>query len=227
MEPPANVAPNERYRFLGKDQGIVEDTRTKLEWQRCSLGQTWTGATCAGEATKYKWNEAQRIAPAGWRLPTKDELASLVYCSSGQPAYWKTAPQNVQRRLRSTYALDRGLSQHAQKIGFGPPRPTHTIQTTPGASASAMATSAMASVRGTAAMCGSCAVESPHLIPGNLNLRHPATPSRPGQYARAISFSVGGEKVPLYFAAELAPTANIPPEAPLCYMFMVAGPKSN
>ena len=79
----------ERYRFLGQDQGIVEDIRTKLQWQRCSLGQTWTGATCAGEATEYKWDAAQRLAPAGWRLPTKDELASLVYCSSGEPAYWK------------------------------------------------------------------------------------------------------------------------------------------
>lgn len=32
-----------------------------------------------------------------------------------------------------------------------------------------------------------------------------------------------GETIPLYFAAESAPTANIPPEAPLCYKFMVAG----
>ena len=34
-----------------------------------------------------------------------------------------------------------------------------------------------------------------------------------------------GEKLPIYFAAELAPTANAPPEAPLCYKFMVAGPE--
>ncbi len=86
-------SPHARYRFLGKDQNIVEDTHTKLQWQRCSLGQTWTGATCAGEATTYKWDEAQRVAPAGWRLPTKEELASLIYCSSGQPAYWKSATE--------------------------------------------------------------------------------------------------------------------------------------
>jgi hypothetical protein len=84
----ASASPNERYRFLGKDQGTVEDTRTKLQWQRCSLGQTWTGAICAGEATRHEWDEAMRGAPAGWRLPTKEELASLIYCSSGQPAYW-------------------------------------------------------------------------------------------------------------------------------------------
>ena len=78
----------ERYRFLSEDLGIVEDIRTKLQWQRCSLGQTWTGATCAGKATGYTWYEAQRLRPEGWRLPRKDELASLVYCSSGKPAYW-------------------------------------------------------------------------------------------------------------------------------------------
>jgi uncharacterized protein (TIGR02145 family) len=89
-----SASSNERYRFEGKDQGIVEDIRTKLQWQRCSLGQTWNGANCTGEATKYEWDEAQRIAPAGWRLPTKEELASLVYCSSGKPAYWnKTASE--------------------------------------------------------------------------------------------------------------------------------------
>ena len=32
-------------------------------------------------------------------------------------------------------------------------------------------------------------------------------------------------KSPIYFAAELAPTDKIPPEAPLCYKFMVAGPE--
>ena len=89
METASRASPSDRYRFMGKDQEIVEDIRTKLQWQRCSLGQTWNGATCAGEATKYQWDEARRAASAGWRLPTKDELASLIYCSSGEPAYWK------------------------------------------------------------------------------------------------------------------------------------------
>jgi hypothetical protein len=35
-------------------------------------------------------------APAGWRLPTKDELASLVYCSSGKPAYWKPSSEKCE-----------------------------------------------------------------------------------------------------------------------------------
>ena len=93
METASRASPSDRYRFLGKDQEIVEDIRTKLQWQRCSLGQTWNGATCAGEATKYLWDEALRTPTAGWRLPTKDELASLIYCSSGKPIYWKPTLQ--------------------------------------------------------------------------------------------------------------------------------------
>jgi hypothetical protein len=89
-------APSERYQFIGEDQDIVVDIFTKLEWQRCNLGQTWKGATCAGKVREYKWDEALRIAPAGWRLPTKDELVSLVYCSSGMPAYWKTASESCE-----------------------------------------------------------------------------------------------------------------------------------
>ena len=87
--PRGSLEAAERYRFLGKEQDIVEDTRTKLQWQRCSLGQIWNGANCVGEGTKFKWDEARWPASAGWRLPTQAELASLVYCSSGEPAYWK------------------------------------------------------------------------------------------------------------------------------------------
>jgi predicted Zn finger-like uncharacterized protein len=57
-----------------------------ITWQRCSVGQTWTGTTCNGEAKKMTWDEAMKFTSdfAGhndWRLPTEDELLTLVYCS--------------------------------------------------------------------------------------------------------------------------------------------------
>jgi hypothetical protein len=77
------------YQIMGSDGGIVKDTQTGLMWMRCSVGQTWDGSTCAGEIQVMNWNSAmnQKANYAGysdWRLPTKKELESLVYCSDGQ-----------------------------------------------------------------------------------------------------------------------------------------------
>lgn len=87
--PQGSNSPNQRYRFIGSDQGIVEDTTTKLQWQRCSVGQTWNRKSCTGLAQSYAWGKAQKLAVKGWRLPTRDELITLVYCSSGQPNHWR------------------------------------------------------------------------------------------------------------------------------------------
>ena len=51
----------------------------------------------------------------------------------------------------------------------------------------------------------------------------PATAATPAPPPEPSPVEMG--KSPIYFAAELAPTDKIPPEAPLCYKFMVAGPE--
>lgn len=70
--------------FVDNNDGSVTAVATELVWQRCSVGQRWTGKTCTGEAAKFKWNDAMQQAKDGWRLPTVDELDTLVFCSSGQ-----------------------------------------------------------------------------------------------------------------------------------------------
>jgi hypothetical protein len=207
VEPPGDTSPNERYRFLGKDQDIVEDTRTKLQWQRCSLGQAWNGATCAGEATKYTWDEAQRIAAAGWRLPTKHELASLVYCSSGQPTYWKTASQtckgdyeaptlwiaafpNTPKSWFWSSSADAYYPNDAGSVGFSYGYVSYGYKGYGGY---------VRLVRG-----GIVPPDRATSISDN-------PPPPPVQVNTLAPPPASGEKVPLYFAAELAPTANIPP----------------
>ncbi len=78
-----------RYLPMGSNGNIIKDRVTGYEWQRCSVGQTWstTTQTCAGTPKTYDWATATANWPdtAEWRLPTIAELRTLVYCSSGFP----------------------------------------------------------------------------------------------------------------------------------------------
>ena len=72
-----------RYQPMGSSGEIIRDVVTGLEWQRCSVGQTWTGSTCSGGARTYEWDSAvQLTAPGGFRIPTRAELRTIVYCSN-------------------------------------------------------------------------------------------------------------------------------------------------
>jgi len=67
--------PTSRYEITG---GQVFDKETKLTWQRCSMGQTWVeGTGCTGTPEELSWEQLKKLDGA-WRLPTKDELMSLV-----------------------------------------------------------------------------------------------------------------------------------------------------
>lgn len=66
--------------------GTWTDPETGLIWQRCSLGQTWTGSDCVGYPKEQSWSHAQQAVTqlgVGWRVPAVSELASLVRCDTG------------------------------------------------------------------------------------------------------------------------------------------------
>ena len=72
--------PASRYDIQGDK---VFDKETQLTWQRCALGQKWQdGAGCAGTPEQLSWADAQKQAGgrrnAAWRLPSKDELQTLI-----------------------------------------------------------------------------------------------------------------------------------------------------
>lgn len=92
-------------RYLVKG-GLVTDTSTGLMWMRCSLGQNWDGVTCLGSIEGYTWEDAKGVSQSNptsvdgevmefsyggyndWRIPTLNELKTLVYCNSNQPKKW-------------------------------------------------------------------------------------------------------------------------------------------
>ena len=69
--------------YIDHQDGTVTHVPTGLMWQRCAKGQTWTGSTCAGTPGSYDWSQAKAITDnfaghADWRLPSVDELTSLI-----------------------------------------------------------------------------------------------------------------------------------------------------
>lgn len=77
-------------RFEPQDDGTVVEVAAGLMWMRCSLGQSWVGATCSGQARQLNWDQALKAAEAtqfaghaDWRLPTQAELYALTHCTSG------------------------------------------------------------------------------------------------------------------------------------------------
>ncbi len=75
--------------FIPQGDGTVLDKRTGLQWMQCSLGQEWNGSTCTGKPKEYEWQQAMDInitfvEKSDWRVPTRFELETLVYCSSGK-----------------------------------------------------------------------------------------------------------------------------------------------
>ena len=94
-------------RFVVSADGQeVLDTRTSLVWRRCVEGMTWDGSTCKGKAAKYKFGEAKQKAEAAapergkpWRVPMKDELATLVIQQKKKPMTDKGAFPNTPASL--------------------------------------------------------------------------------------------------------------------------------
>lgn len=76
--------PSARYVI---ENGEVYDKKTDLTWQRCSIGQRWEDDVgCVGVIAQMTWEEAKASSTDGWRLPTRDELATLVAPTCKQPA---------------------------------------------------------------------------------------------------------------------------------------------
>lgn len=82
-------------RFVVEEATAV-DLHTGLRWARCAAGYDWAGGACIRNtqlAESFDWQSALQYSTAatyageaGWRLPNKNELDSLVERKCEQPA---------------------------------------------------------------------------------------------------------------------------------------------
>ena len=92
VPPPAPTQQKGRTigQYIDHGDGTITDTKTGLMWKRCPEGLS--GLNCEnGKIEKYTWYDAikrfKNVAYAGysdWRMPTINELKTLVHCSKGK-----------------------------------------------------------------------------------------------------------------------------------------------
>jgi hypothetical protein len=76
-----SVQAEDRFKVSADGQEVT-DSKTNLVWRRCVEGMTWDNTKCSGKAQKMNYKAAQKLAASqstpAWRIPTKEELLSLV-----------------------------------------------------------------------------------------------------------------------------------------------------
>ena len=93
-----------RYAING---GEIYDKTKNLTWKRCSVGQQWTNvAGCDGTTVQYKFDDARKLADGLWRVPTKEELSSLIDFD------------RAQRQLRPTIDVDAFPNMDDHKMAY-------------------------------------------------------------------------------------------------------------
>jgi hypothetical protein len=73
--------------FIDNNDGTVTHKKTGLTWQRCAVGQMWTGSICSGISSVFSWNQAIALANGEWRVPRIDELYSITEHSSSSSSF--------------------------------------------------------------------------------------------------------------------------------------------
>lgn len=110
--------------FTPLEEGaVIRHERTTLEWQRCALGQRWDSASngCTGRPASHTWTSATKLAAKqgdGWRLPSGEELLTIVERCHDGPAINPQVFPNTPSALFWSASVDTGGLDRAWSVSF-------------------------------------------------------------------------------------------------------------
>ena len=129
-----SATPTSRYT-VQSNTAEVRDNLTGLVWQRCPIGQSWSGTACSGSMSNFTWplalveaNTAVSSAGFAWRLPNAKEALSLMEWACTTPSINVTAFPTTDIEFYWTSTSDASLltSTSAWAVTY---TPTTTKQT--------------------------------------------------------------------------------------------------
>ena len=81
---PAGAGPGADPPRFAVNAQVIQDNHTHLLWTRCPVGMRWLPSMCVEHVQRFLYSEAVafikevQAASPGWRLPTRDEMKTLV-----------------------------------------------------------------------------------------------------------------------------------------------------
>lgn len=124
--------PSNRFQ-IDEAAGTVLDTKTNLTWKRCSEGQIYKAGHCLGESSRWAWAEAVTqfgVDGESWRLPSVDELVSIIETKCSNPAinmtvfpdapsdwFWSASPYSLSSGSAWYISFYRGEVDGSYKSG--------------------------------------------------------------------------------------------------------------
>jgi len=130
-----NGLPMTGERFMDNENGTIFDRVTNLTWQKCSRGQD--ALNCSGNAITSNWANSlsycNTLSSSGgkWRLPNRNELASIVDLSGVEPTINNKIFPNTPEVYYWTSTTFQQVYTSAWVIDFGNGRVSFNVKSLP------------------------------------------------------------------------------------------------
>ena len=170
--------------YIDNGDGTVTHKPTSLMWKRCAEGQSWDDTTCTGAPALYTWINA-KLRPStfaendDWRLPTEEELLSIVDYTTYRLAVNSTVFPNLYWQTYWSSSPNAHNSQNGWIVYFDDGSTFSNLRGDEYASAIL--------VRGAQPLSPSASTRAPSATTTATVLPNSTTPSPPGYWLNMVS----------------------------------------